>query len=139
MREAQGRVAHNALAGASGLWLGAIAEWGWPRIGQHGVMDMAKSNDAVWVELDPASLDAGQSVAYEEYRRLRKLAGVAKGAFEQTMQVAIPVGQRMIFGYNFGRLSVAVVANDRPASKPKATAKSLGDYLATMSARGEAH
>lgn len=100
---------------------------------------MAKSNDAVWVELDPASLDAGQSAAYEEYRRLRKLAGAAKGAFEQTMQVAIPQGQRMIFGYNFGRLSVAVVANDRPEVKPKATAKSLGDYLATMSARGEAH
>lgn len=100
---------------------------------------MAKSNDAVWVELDPASLDGVQGEAYAEYRRLRKIAGEAKGRFEKSMQVAIPVGQRMIFGYNFGRLSVAVVANDRPEAKPKATAKSLGDYLATMAAAGERH
>lgn len=99
---------------------------------------MAK-NDAVWVELDPASLSVEQGVAYEEYRRLRKLAGAAKGEFEKTMQGAIPEGQRMIFGYNFGRLSVAVVEDDRKASKPKASAKSLSDYLATMSAAGERH
>lgn len=95
-------------------------------------------NDAVWVQLDPESLNDAQRDAYDVYRRFRKQAGEAKGRFEATMQGDVPEGQRMIFGYNFGKLSVAVVENDRKPAKAKQAAMPLAQYLATMAAGGHA-
>lgn len=91
---------------------------------------MAKS-DAVWSEIDPQSLAPKAFKAYNEYVEQRKLANELKRVFETTMrdEAEMPSGRKLVFGYNFGKLSVAVVEDDtkpRVAAKPKL---SLSDYL----------
>jgi hypothetical protein len=60
----------------------------------------------------------------------------ARNNFEQSMASAVelPEGKRLVFGYNFGKLSVAVVEDDKP--KAKAGAQSLSSYLAGMTQKG---
>ena len=93
-------------------------------------MVKAKS-DAVWIELDVETLSMEAAEQYGNYKRQYKAAKEARERFEQVMndQAKLPEGKRMVFGYNFGKLSVAIVADDR---KPKAEAKrqSLADFLA---------
>lgn len=96
---------------------------------------MAKQ-EASWQTLDVDTLTPAQRKAYDEYRALRRKAAEARDAFESTMQGPVPEGQRMIFGYNFGKLSVAIVDDDRKPGKPKAQAKSLADFLAEQLASG---
>lgn len=77
----------------------------------------AKS-DAVWSELNVDSLEAGDLANYESYKILYRQMKVAREAFEQGLQRLAPEGERLIFGYNFGKLSVAIVeATDKPKAK----------------------
>lgn len=100
---------------------------------------MAKhDNDAVWVNINPETLSEAQLTAWTAYKLLYRQMKDQRLAFETLMAQGVADGQRMIFGYNFGKLSVAVVADDRKASKPKAQQMSLAQYLETMSASGRA-
>ena len=87
--------------------------------------------DAVWVEVAVESLPQQAQEAYQYYKSQYTAMKGARETFENAMatQAKLPEGKRMVFGYNFGKLSVAVVADDR---KPKAEAKrqSLADVLA---------
>lgn len=98
---------------------------------------MAKS-EATWTEIDPRTLDDGLEKAFDAYKASYRQTKALREAFEAAMreQAALPEGQRLVFGYNFGKLSVAVVED---TSKPKAPAKpklSLGEYLAQQRAMG---
>lgn len=98
---------------------------------------MAKhEHKAEWTQIEPGSLTAAQQEAYAKYRALRQEAAKARDAFEGAMQEGVPEGERMVFGYNFGKLSVAIVPDGRKATKPAKGATSLADYLAARQAGG---
>jgi len=103
-------------------------------------MDMAKQarTDTVWTVIDTETLSVDHKVAYDMYKAAYKAMKEARTVFEDEMQSAVelPVGKRLVFGYNFGKLSVAVVDDDRKAA-PKANApQSLSSYLAGMTQKG---
>lgn len=97
---------------------------------------MAKQ-EANWVNIDIDTLHDEARNAYEAYKASYRAMKAQREAFEQIMGEDIPAGQRMIFGYNFGKLSVAVVEDDRKAPKAKATTQSLSDFLASAKAHGD--
>lgn len=96
---------------------------------------MAK-HDAEWTQIDTGTLTQAQQVAYANLRRTRQEAAKAREAFEASMASDVGEGMRMVFGYNFGKLSVAIVPDDRKVAKPAKGAKSLADYLAERRASG---
>lgn len=70
-----------------------------------------------WQEIDPASLTGEHATAYTAYKEAYRVAKEYKAAFEAGMQVLAPEAKRLVFGYNFGKLSVAL---DDAAAQPKA-------------------
>lgn len=79
--------------------------------------------------------------AYAAYRKLRQEAGKAQAEFERIMREDhaqdVCEGERLVFGYRFGKLSFAVAPEDgKPARKAAAPKRSLGDYLAARRANG---
>ena len=98
-------------------------------------MAQAKRTDAEWIVIDPTTLGEDQQLAYMAYKEAYAAMKVLRNGFEQSMQADVPAGKRIVCGYNFGKLSVAVVDDDRkPAAK--AGAQSLSSYLAGMQTRG---
>lgn len=94
---------------------------------------MTKPN---WINIEPSTLSAEQQTKYETYKSQYRVMKAAREDFEASMQVGTPEGQRIVCGYNFGKLSVALVEDDR---KPKAQAKApvtLAQYLAMQIASG---
>lgn len=97
---------------------------------------MAKhESNAQWVTIDPASLPQEQLRAYDAYKVKYREMKEAREAFETMMQLGVPEGSRMILGYNFGKLSAAIVPDDRKPAKSKVTA-SLQDFLAAQASAG---
>lgn len=84
-----------------------------------------------WTQLDPDSLSPDLRKAYDAYRTAAKAAAVLRTEFEARMTVAIdPLdGEKLAFGYKFGKLSLAIVPADKP--KRRTAAVSLADYLAS--------
>lgn len=98
-------------------------------------MAVAKQ-DANWVNIDTDSLSVELKNAYAEYKGQYQAMKKARQYFEDQMGKDIPAGQRMIFGYNFGKLSVAIVEDDRKVAKPKAQTQSLSQFLAQAKGNG---
>lgn len=91
---------------------------------------------AAWVTVDPATLASRPSELYLQYKACYKAMKQAREMFEQSMQEGVPEGERMICGYNFGKLSVAIVPDERkPVATPKGTV-SLAAFLAQRQAEG---
>lgn len=84
-----------------------------------------------WINIDPASLSPDLAAALDAYRAASKAASDLRKAFEDAMTLAIdPLDtERVIFGYRFGKLSLAIV----PAEKPKRPASAIS--LAAFKAR----
>lgn len=101
---------------------------------------MAKSpSTANWQTIDPATLSAPIAKQYANYKSAYVEMKAERKAFEDaiTEQLSIPAGKRLVFGYNFGKLSVALVDDDaKPAAKGKATG-SLSDFIASQTAQGK--
>ena len=97
---------------------------------------MMAKQDAVWTVLDAATLGGEHTERYEVYKALYREMKAARKAFEDGVNDAarLPQGKRMIFGYNFGRLSAAIVDDDRKA--PASKSGSLADFLAGQVASG---
>jgi hypothetical protein len=92
---------------------------------------MATKQDAVWTTIDPASLPQEAKALYDAYKTQYRVMKEAREAFENYVGKGVPKGQRMVFGYNFGKLSVALVVDDR---KPKQAApkQTLAEFLAAQ-------
>lgn len=100
---------------------------------------MAKhNNDAAWIEIEIDTLNAGQAAAYRQYKQMYAEMKAQRQAFEALMAEGVPAGERMIFGYNFGKLSVAIVPDDRKPAKAAQAKQSLAEYLAGRKASGSA-
>ena len=102
---------------------------------------MAKSTHDVpadWREVDPDSLPDNLAEAYAAYKSQQRLAAEARDKFETAMSAAVPIphGQRLVFGYRFGKLSIAVVPDDKPKPKPTQSAATLADFLASARLAG---
>jgi hypothetical protein len=95
---------------------------------------------ASWVNIDAATLAPELFEAYIAYKNAYKVMKDARVAFEQSMGEAaeLPGDKRMIFGYMYGKLSVAIVDNDKPVAKPKVASLSLAQFLAAQQQAGRA-
>jgi hypothetical protein len=96
---------------------------------------MAKT-DAVWTELDVDALPADVKAAYEAYKDMYRQMKAQREAFESLCGANVPDGKRMVFGYNFGKLSAAIVDDDRKPAKAKPAKQSLADFIAAQKASG---
>lgn len=95
---------------------------------------MAKQQSTlVWTEIDPASLPEEQSKLYGEYKAAYRVMKDARAAFEASFQAAAPAGKRIVCGYNFGKLSIALA--DAEPVKPKASG-TLAEWMAAQQAQG---
>jgi hypothetical protein len=99
---------------------------------------MAKDNNANWVELDPATLAPEMAAAYAEYKEMYRDMKAQRLRFETMLASAaeLPDGKRMVFGYNFGKLSVAIVEDDRKPAKATPAKQSLAEFIAAQMASG---
>ena len=90
-----------------------------------------------WANVDPNTLPATILASYNEYREAAKFAAQARTLFETAFSSAVKPakGQRVIFGYRFGKLSIAIVTDDKPATTHKGE-QSLSDWLASRRASG---
>ena len=95
---------------------------------------MAKTDQKLaWTTIDPETLDVQSKKLYAKLRDARKASAEAKEAFEESVRdrADTPKGKRLVFGYNFGKLSAALADDD---DKPKAKA-SGGTTLAALLSR----
>jgi len=99
---------------------------------------MAYAVKADWTAIDPETLPAEVRMAYNAYKSAYRTMKAHREGFEAAMSAiaGLPADQRMVFGYNFGKLSVSVVPNDKPKPATKPTG-SLADFLAAKRASGE--
>ena len=96
---------------------------------------MAKARtELTWTEIDPASLSQDQSAAYLEYKLRYAAMKTARKTFEDAMQVHAPAGKRVVCGYNFGKLSVALA--EAEVRKTKTEQQTLADFLTACAASG---
>lgn len=86
-----------------------------------------------WREVSPDTLPADIKTAYDEAKAIYRQYKETKAKFEGLMQAefaeSMPAGQELKFGYNFGKLSVAV-GPKREVKRDKAKQSgSLNDWL----------
>ena len=95
---------------------------------------MAKNMDAVWSEINPETLPRSVAEAYAQYKEMYKEMKAQRMIFENMLaEVArVPEGKRIVFGYNFGKLSVALVDDDRKPAKATPARQSLADFIASL-------
>lgn len=90
----------------------------------------AKSTEPEWTALDLDTLSPELRALHADMREAMAVASAKRKAFEAAMILAIdPLdNEKLIFGYRFGKLSVAIV----PATPAKRTASaaSLADFMA---------
>lgn len=93
---------------------------------------------ADWRNVDTDTLTDELQAHYELYREANRQAQSAREAFERAFMTAVPCprGQRLAFGYRFGKLSIAVIPDDRKASPTTKGAFSLTDFMAQASLTG---
>ncbi len=95
---------------------------------------MAKRESTLtWTEIDPASLPQEQAGLYAEYKARYAAMKAARAAFEASFQSAAPKGKRVVCGYNFGKLSIALA--DAEVAKPKQASGTLAEWMAREAAR----
>jgi hypothetical protein len=101
-------------------------------------ISMAKDSNAVWSELNPDTLAPEMAKAYAEYKELYRMMKAQRQAFETMVSNAaqLPKGKRVVFGYNFGKLSVAIVEDDRKPAKATPAKQSLADFIASQAQAG---
>lgn len=96
---------------------------------------MAEREEANWLNLTTDDMTPEQAGAYEAYKAAYRKAKDLRKEYEGLMAIDVPTGQRMIFGYNFGRPSIAVVVDDKP-HKAKPVQQTLAQYLAARQGMG---
>lgn len=98
------------------------------------------ADKANWVEISADDLPEDIRQAYDAYKLAYKHMKAQRERFEQAMadRAEVPKGRRLVFGYNFGKLSVAVVDDDRKPAKAATPKLSLTEFMAQQQASGRA-
>ena len=90
-----------------------------------------------WLELDPATdMSTAQREAYEAYKAKYAEAKVLRDRYEASMSAAAPAGKAFVFGYNFGKASLKIVAAGEVRAKAAKPTLALEDYLGEMARAG---
>lgn len=100
---------------------------------------MAKSPSTLnWQTLDPATLRVPVAKQYERYKSAYREMKAERDAFEQALRedAGVPDGMKLVIGYNFGKLSVALAPDDAKPSTAKGTT-SLSDFLSSQATAGK--
>ena len=82
---------------------------------------MAKqASSATWTQIDTETLPTAIAKQYANYKSAYVEMKAERKSFEDALaaKLDIPTGKRAVFGYNFGKLSIAIVDD---TAKPKAT------------------
>jgi hypothetical protein len=78
---------------------------------------------------------------YEASKQAYRAYKAERDEFELAMQEAfkgkLPSGMELKFGYNFGKLSIAVGPVSERKAQPKAESESLGDWLQAQAQSGQ--
>lgn len=79
------------------------------------------ADKANWLTIDPTTLPAIIQEDYRQYKDAYTIAKRQRETFETALRKAVsaPAGQRLAVNYNFGKLSVAFVADDAKAASSK--------------------
>lgn len=95
------------------------------------------NTEAKWQNVNPETLPASALGLYNQYKDQYRKAAALREEFEKHMNelAQLPIGSRLAFGYKFGKLSMAVVEDDRKPSKSTGAA-SLADFLAQQASSG---
>lgn len=99
---------------------------------------IAKTLD--WTDIDPTQLPRQAQEAFADYKTAYRAMKAAKEHFEQTARAGIPTpeGKVVRFGYNFGKLAIAL--DDASAAKASAKPKlDLSAWIAAQQAAGARH
>lgn len=82
---------------------------------------MAKSSTSTlaWQNIDVATLPPAIAKQYARYKETYAEMKAERLAFEQAAAALVspPAGKRVVFGYNFGKLSVALADDDAKPTK----------------------
>jgi hypothetical protein len=103
---------------------------------------MAKANHetkADWQTIAVDSLDQDHQDNWASMKAAYSLYKQAKEEFEAGMRKASGLegtGNRLVFGYNFGKLSLAVVPDDGKAKAAAKPALGLAEFIAAQQASG---
>ena len=92
---------------------------------------MAKpTSTATWTQIDTDTLPPAIAKQYANYKAAYTEMKAERKALEDALAAAIapPSGSRAVFGYNFGKLSVAIVPDDAKPAKASA-AVSLSNLI----------
>lgn len=92
---------------------------------------MAKtSSPATWTQIDTDTLPTPLAKQYANYKSAYSEMKAERKAFEDALvgMLAVPAGKRAVFGYNFGKLSIAIVDDDAKA-KPSTSAVPLSSLI----------
>lgn len=87
---------------------------------------MAKTAQATasWTQIDTDSLPTAIAKQYANYKSAYAEMKAERKAFEDALaaMLDVPPGKRAVFGYNFGKLSIAIVDD---TAKPKAASSAV--------------
>lgn len=98
---------------------------------------MAKT-ELAWTDINPAELPPPVRVKYDAYKAAYRAMKEAKLAFEESARGVIPApdGFEVKFGYNFGKLGIALApVSDKPKPAAKG-ATTLAQWIAAQQAMG---
>lgn len=99
---------------------------------------MAKATtNLIWTEIDPTTLPDVVQKAYADYKAAYREMKECRMLFEAELNEAAnpPAGKRIVCGYNFGKLSIAL-GDAKDERKPAAAKGTLADFLAGQVASG---
>lgn len=98
------------------------------------------ASDLAWKVVDVATLSADAQQQFAAMKEAYRAYTAAKALFEDGMQerfgAALPEHLELKFGYNFGKLSVAVGPKREGKAKAKAPAQGLAEFLAAQANGG---
>ena len=96
------------------------------------------ASDLIWKEVNPQTkLTAEQLAKYEAYKEAYASMKAIRTAFEDSMQAGVPAGYRLLCGYKFGKLSIAIGEDTRRPIKASANSiGSLADFIAAQTNSG---
>lgn len=84
-----------------------------------------KQNELVWNTVAVETMPKAQQTAYAEFKALQDKANKARDAFEASFLTLAqakghcPKDRKLLFGYRFGRLAVALAPEDDGEAKTK--------------------
>jgi|HubBroStandDraft_3_1064219.scaffolds.fasta_scaffold00002_10 hypothetical protein len=80
---------------------------------------------------------ANYQASKEAYRAYKVTRDLFEAGMQDAFRAKLPEGVELKFGYNFGKLSIAVGPVSERKAQPKAESESLGDWLASQASSGQ--